>query len=107
MWWRFLIVLISFLLIGAHYLRSAHYLATIICCIVPFSLFLMSRKINIFLEYTLYLLAFVVWAISGFNFILQRLDNGQDWVRLFCIMLAVFMFTLYSGFCIRKIKTKR
>lgn len=60
MWWRFLIVLISFLLIGAHYLRSAHYLATIICCIVPFSLFLMSRKINIFwnIHYTYWLLSY-------------------------------------------------
>lgn len=106
MWWRFFIVLISFVLIGAHYLRSGHYIITLISLIIPFLLFFKSTIINVIIERGLYILAFTVWGWSGFNFIMERINQDQSWVRLFIIMFIVFLYTIFSGLCINQLNKK-
>ena len=106
MWWRFLIVLFSFILIGAHFLRSGDYIITIISCLSPLLLFVKIKGVYTALEYILYLLSFTVWGWSAFNFIMTRMSHGEPWHRLLIIMFAVFSYTVYSGFCVKQLNRK-
>ncbi len=103
---RFVPVVISSLLIAAHFQRAGMSFVTIICLLIPFSLFythpLSMRLVQFYL-----VLASLEWIRTLYYLVQLRMDHGMEWTRLAVIIGSVALFTLCSAFVFRNKDIKR
>ena len=97
---RLLPVIVSFLLLGAHFYRGGHNAATAICVAVPFLLFLRKSWVPPLFQ-ALLLLGALEWLRTLYAFAAMRIAFGQPWGRLAVILGAVALFTALSGMVFR------
>jgi hypothetical protein len=94
---KLLPVIISFLILAAHFLRDEAFFLAFLCLVFPAILFLKSwwapRLIQIFL-----LLGTVEWIRTLSLLIAVREQSGQTWQRLAVILGAVALITFLSVF---------
>ncbi len=99
-------IIVSTLLIAAHFYRAGSLLLTIVCLLFP--LLLMSgnrwtpRLITVFL-----LISAAEWLRTMLIFIGQYQEAGMAWTRLAIILTGVSLFTALSSLAFRTNRMKR
>jgi len=84
------------LILAAHFLRWGSFFLAGIAVLIPVLLLIKQRWVISFLRaITWFATAF--WGLYSTTMILERLAQGDDWIRLTFIMLAVTVFTWWSG----------
>ena len=86
----------SCLLLGAHFLRSAHLVLTLLCWLMPFLLLVKKRWSLIILQLFIYMGA-VVWINTAVFSVIKRMKMGLPWHMPAIIMGTVALFTIFSG----------
>lgn len=100
-------VFISFLLIGAHFLRTGLYFIVILIIAIPFILLIkkmwVARTIQLLL-----ILASLEWIRTIFISIEERQAYGEQWTRMAIILGSVAVFTAVSSlvFLFRSLKIR-
>jgi len=98
-------VLLSFLLLAAHFSRSGNTLLVVLSLSIPLLLLFRRPWIPILIQVIL-LLGAAEWIRSMINYIQYRRSIGDDYVRLAIILSFVALFTLLSGWVFRGRKLK-
>ena len=93
---RLLPVVLSMLLLGAHFLRGGWTWLAAACVAAPLLLLVRARWIARLLQVVLVLGA-AEWVRTLVAFVSARIDGGQDWTRLAVILGSVAIFTLASA----------
>lgn len=97
---RLLPVLISFLLIAAHFYRAGLAVSALLLLSLLLLLFVRNawvpRVIQLFL-----VLAAVEWVRTLFNIAQARIDMDLPWLRMAAILGVVALFTAFSGLVFR------
>lgn len=93
--WRLIPVIISCLILAAHFFRADFLPLTIICFIVAFLPFYKASWMPRFMQWFL-ILGSLEWLRTLVVFVNERIDIGQPWMRLVIILGSVALFTLLS-----------
>ena len=93
---RLIPVILSFLLLAAHFYRSGQVILTVICGALLFLLFFRQSWIPKLFQFLLVLGA-LEWLRSLYYFAAMRIAWDQPWTRLAIILGAVALFTALSG----------
>jgi len=98
-------VILSFIVLGAHFLRLNQMEIGLFALIFPLFLMVKTKWTPRVFQVAL-LLATAEWLRSGILYVQMRQESGDDWVRLAIIMGGVALFTLLSAlvFLNKKIK---
>jgi hypothetical protein len=97
---RLLPVILSFLLLGAHFYRAGLAPVTVLCLAAPFLLLLRQPWVPRLFQAVLVLGAFE-WLRTLYLFAQMRIAWGEPWTRLAVILGAVALFTALSGLVFR------
>ena len=97
---RLLPVLISFLLLGAHFLRAGHVFIVSVLLLIFLLLIIRKSWVPRVIQLTL-LLGAVEWLRTLVSIAQIRHDFGMPWARMAVILGAVALFTLLSGLVFR------
>ena len=100
---RLLPVILSFLLLGAHFYRAGLLPLTLLCVAVLFLLFLRKSRVPLLFQ-VLLVLGALEWLRTLFMFAQMRIAFGEPWTRLAIILGAVALFTALSGLVFRNRK---
>lgn len=88
--------IISMLILAGHFLRWGSPLFAIASLILPLLLLIKQEWVISFLR-SITWFATAFWALVSTNLVLDRLAQDGNWIRLAIIMLAVTVFTWWSG----------
>jgi hypothetical protein len=94
---RLIPLIIAFLLLGGHFLRSGHMIFTGASILAPVLLLIKKRWILLFVQWLTYSGA-IVWIYTTFSLVQQRRTAGAPWVRMLLILSGVTVFTLFAGY---------
>jgi hypothetical protein len=97
---RLLPVILSFLLLGAHFYRAGQVVLAGLCVAVLFLLFLRKHWVPLLFQ-VLLALAALEWLRSLYFLAAMRIAWNEPWTRLALILGAVALFTLMSGLVFR------
>jgi apolipoprotein N-acyltransferase len=103
---RLLPVIISFLLLAAHFSRNDVTPLVVISLALPFLLLVRRRWVPRLFQ-VLLILGGLEWARSTVMHISRRQAEGESWIRLAAILGAVALFTACSGLVFRNQKLRR
>jgi hypothetical protein len=92
---RLIPVILSFVLLGAHFLRSWNLVLVVLCVAAPFFLFLRRRWVPRAMQ-ALLVLGAAEWVRTLWGFAAFRRAHGEPWTRMALILGAVALFTLLS-----------
>jgi hypothetical protein len=93
---RLLPVILSFLLLAAHFYRAGYPVLTGACIAALFLLFFRKPWVPLLFQ-GLLILASLEWLRSLYYFAAMRIAWDQPWTRLALILGAVALFTALSG----------
>ena len=93
---RLIPVILSFLLLSAHFYRSGQVVLAAICFALMFLLFIRKSWIPRLFQWLL-ILGSLEWLRSLYYFAAMRIAWDQPWTRLAIILSAVALFTALSG----------
>lgn len=93
---RLLPVILSFLLLGAHFYRAGLTPVTVLCVAALFLLFIRKHWIPLLFQ-VLLVLGALEWLRTLFMFAQMRIAFDEPWTRLAIILGAVALFTALSG----------
>jgi len=97
---RTLPIIISFLLLSAHFYRAGMAIPAGVSLAMPLFLLLRKSWVPRLLQILL-LLGALEWLRTLIMFASLRIENGQAWTRLAIILGAVALFTTLSGLVLR------
>lgn len=97
---RLLPVILSFLLLGAHFYRAGLAPLTLGCVAVLFVLFARRPWVPRLFQVLLALGA-LEWLRAMYVYIEMRMAWGESWTRLALILVSVALFTALSGLVFR------
>jgi hypothetical protein len=97
---RLLPVLISFLLIAAHFFRAGQLFAVIVLLCVPLLLLVRRSWVPVLLQVVL-VLAALEWLRTLVEIAQLRMQFGESWLRMAVILGLVALFTAASGLVFR------
>jgi len=98
---RLLPVILSMLLLAAHFYRAGLVPLTVVCLVLP--LLLLPRRAWVpGLFQVLLLLGALEWLRTLYGFAAMRIAFGEPWMRLAIILGTVALFTGLSGLVFRK-----
>lgn len=103
---RLLPVMISMLLLAAHFLRSGWLAVSVACVLLPFLLLLRKRWIPSLFKAAL-VLGTLEWLRTLYVFAAMRIAFDEPWTRLAVILGAVAAFTLLSALVFRTLALRR
>lgn len=93
---RLIPVILSFLLLGAHFSRAGMFVLAIICVLLPLLLFI--KKYWVVLGFQILLvLGSVEWFRTIYSVAQQRMEIGEPWIRMAVILGVVAIFTGLSA----------
>ncbi len=93
---RLIPVLLSFLLLAAHFSRADQTILVIISLIFPF-LLLIKRRIILRLIQVVLIISGAEWIRAMLSYIAARKALDEDWTRLAIILSVVALYTAASG----------
>lgn len=102
---RLLPVILSFLLLGAHFYRAGDALLAGLCVALLLLLFLRETWIPRLFQ-VLLVLGALEWLRALYGFVQMRIAFGEPWLRLAIILGAVALFTGLSGLVFRNGKLR-
>jgi ABC-type Na+ efflux pump permease subunit len=97
---RLLPVILSFLLLGAHFYKGGQVALTAFCGAVLLLLFLRRAWVPLVFQVLLGLAA-IEWLRTLYLLAAMRIAWNEPWTRLALILLAVALFTALSGLVFR------
>ena len=97
---RLLPVILSFLLLGAHFYRSGNVILTSLCIAVLLLLILRKHWVPRLFQ-VLLALAALEWLWTLYGMAAMRIAWNQPWTRLAVILIGVALFTLLSSLVFR------
>lgn len=103
---KLLPVVLSFLLLGAHFYRAGLVPLTVLCVALLFLLFLKKRWVPRLFQILLFLGAFE-WLRTLYVFAAMRIAWDQPWGRLALILGGVALLTALSALVFRNRKLRR
>ncbi len=87
---------LAMLVLGAHYFRGAHYLATAVCLLVPI-LFFVRRPWSLAASRVALLAGCVVWIVTDVRLMAERRTIGEPYLRMALILAGVAAFTAIAA----------
>jgi hypothetical protein len=93
---RLLPVILSFLLIAAHFYRAGNVVLTVLCLAAPLLLIPKRAWVPPLFQVAL-VLAALEWLRTAYMFVSMRMAFGEPWTRLALILSAVALFTALAG----------
>lgn len=102
---RLLPVILSFLLLGAHFYRAGLVPLTVLCAAILFLLALRKTWVPRLFQ-VLLLLGALEWLRALYFFAAMRIAWDQPWTRLAMILGTVALLTLLSGLVFKRQKLK-
>ncbi|MDX2442739.1 MAG: hypothetical protein QNK30_02955 [Bacteroidales bacterium] len=107
---RLLPVIISFILLGAHFSRIGISGLSIVFILFPLLLFI-KHPIVARLTQVILVLGAIEWIRTTIMYVNIRQENGEDWIRLAIILGIVALFTglsslSFQGSSIKKLYTQ-
>jgi len=93
---RLLPVILSLLLLAAHFYRAGLAPLTVLCVALPLLLLLRQTWVPRLFQ-VLLLLGALEWLRALYGFAAMRIAFGEPWLRLAIILVAVALFTGLSG----------
>ncbi len=99
-------VILSALVLAAHFLRGAHDAWVALCLAAPFLLLVRRRWVPAVLQSGL-ALGTLVWLRTLLVFVRERQARGEPWTRLVFILGGVALFTLASALVFRIPRLRR
>ncbi len=93
---RLLPVILSAIIMAAHFSRAGMDVVAIVCLMLPFLLFIRERWIARAFQ-VLLVLGMFVWIHAAYNLIQLRQAMGEPWGRLAIILGIVALFTALSA----------
>jgi hypothetical protein len=103
---RLIPLIIAFLLLGAHFLRSGHLILAGVSVLAPLLLLIKKPWILLFVKWLDYSAA-IVWIQTTFSLVQQRRMAGDPWVRMLLILSGVTVLTLCAGYLLNSDIVKR
>ena len=103
---RLLPVFISFLLLGAHFLRAGQ-TVLVVALILLLALLLLRKFWVPWLIQAVLLLGAIEWVLTLVSLAQYRIDSGQAWIRMAVILGVVALFTALSGLVFRSVALKK
>ena len=103
---RIIPLIIAFLLLGAHFLRSGHIILAGASLLIPLLLLIKKRWSLLFVKGLTYSGA-IVWMQTTFFLVQQHRMAGAPWIRMMLILSGVTIFTLYAGYLLNSDIVKR
>lgn len=100
---RLLPVILSFLLLGAHFYRAGWLPVAVLCAGLPLLLFMRATWVPRLFQ-ALLVLGALEWLRALYGFAAMRIAFGEPWTRLALILGAVALFTGLSGLVFRNRK---
>lgn len=100
---RLLPVILSCLVLGAHFSRAELLPLVIFCAMFPFILLVKARWVPLIMQVFL-VLGTLEWVRTILVLVKERLSQGQDWLRMALILGGVALFTLLSVLVFRNKK---
>ncbi len=94
--WRYLLAMVSFWLLAAHFLRAGNVIMTGVCALLP-ALLLLHRRWSVRVLQVLLYCGTALWLRTAVLIARQRMRLGQPWGRMAVILGAVAIVTLISG----------
>lgn len=107
MWWRVILIVLAFWLIGAHFLRFGDTLLCAVAAGLPLLMLIKHTLALRALQLILVISAIGVWGISGFDYVQMRLAVDAPWMRLAAIMTGVALYTLTAAYWVEGIGRRR
>ena len=98
--------ILSFILIGSHFLRDYNFGLALVSVLVPFLFFIRKRWI-LYIASGLLFLSAGLWINTALNFSYVRIELEQPYFRMLIILGAVSLFTAMSGFLILSKRFRR
>ena len=102
---RILPLIISAVILAAHFLRSYSLVPMALCLIAPFLLFIKQRWVLVIFQ-GLSVFAAGIWLIALYGIIQDRNYQGRSWLASGIILGLVIIFTLFSGYCLSSTQVK-
>ena len=102
---RLLPVILSFLLLAAHFYRAGYPVVTVLCAALPCLLFLREAWVPKLFQ-VLLVLGALEWLRALYGFAAMRIAFAEPWMRLAVILGAVALFTGLSGLVFRSGKLR-
>jgi hypothetical protein len=93
---RIFLLVLSAIVIAAHFLRSASYIPMLICLAAPFLLFVKKRW-SVLVIQALTVVAAIIWLLTLYGIIQQRIFEGRSWTASAIILGIVTAYTLLTG----------
>ena len=103
---RLLPVILSLLLLGAHFSRAGMLPLVLVCVLLPVLLFLKRLWVPRLMQVVLVLGA-LEWVRATLVYVGRRREAGDDWARLAVILGIVVLFTLGSAWILSRSKALR
>jgi hypothetical protein len=103
---RLIPLIIAFLLLGAHFLRSGHMILAGMSILAPLLLLIKKRWILLLVQWLAYSGA-IVWIQTTVSLVQQRTMAGVPWVRMLLVLSGVTVLTLYAGYLLSSDIVKR
>ncbi len=97
---RVILLVLAFLLLGAHFLRSGNMALVIGSVLVPLLLFIKKRWILSLVRWLAYFGA-LSWAYTTFVLVHHRIQMGGPWLRMLLILSAVTLITFLAGYLLK------
>jgi len=93
---RLIPLIISWLILAAHFLRYGNFVLAGVCLAVPLSLLIQKRAVLNTVQWLTFG-GVLLWIKIGIDLVTFRLAIHVDYTRLMIILSAVALFTLGSG----------
>lgn len=98
-------IILSAVLLAAHFLRSDSLLLVILCLLAPFLLLIRKRWSLLTLQ-LLTIPAAVIWLVTLSGIIQHRIFEQRSWTASAIILGGVALFTLYAGWLLNSPQVK-
>ena len=102
---RIIPIFLAAVLVAAHFLRSYSFLPMAISLLAPVLLLVKKRWSLVTLQ-ALAFLAALIWLITLYGIIQQRIFEGRSWAASAIILGVVTLFTLWSGWVLNAPQVK-
>lgn len=93
---RIALVIVTALLIAAHFLRNGGIILTLLSALSPLLLLIRKRWVLYLLQTCAYLSA-AVWASTAIELIRGHIAEGRSWTASAIILGAVTVLTIFAG----------
>jgi len=98
-------MILSAVLLAAHFLRSYSLLPMTICLLAPF-LLLIKRRWSLVTLQLLTILAAIIWSSTLSGIIQQRIYEQRSWTASAIILGVIALFTLFAGWLLNSSQVK-